>query len=105
MKCISAYVYTSSLGNCSNGGISARFKSVLVAHKDGYIDPAKDERPVVKIRSNRFGGRDPFVFVPDFDPDKGCIGWMMGGSFVYSNDSRFPFDCPIPLYDRQETRE
>jgi len=30
-------------------------------------------------------------------------GWMFGGNFIYSCDSRFPCSHPIPIYDRQET--
>lgn len=29
-------------------------------------------------------------------------GWMFGGNFVYTSDSRFPHEYPIPVYDRRE---
>ena len=30
---------------------------------------------------------------------------MFGGNFVYTSDSRFPSDYPIPIHDRFETQE
>lgn len=33
------------------------------------------------------------------------LGPMFGGNFIYSSDSRFPFDHPIHLHDRFETQE
>jgi biotin synthase-related radical SAM superfamily protein len=32
MKAISIYVYKSSLGDCTNGGISAKYKTILLEH-------------------------------------------------------------------------
>ena len=37
------------------------------------------------------------------DPNK--TGYMFGGNFAYSSDSRFPFDYPLGIHDREETWE
>jgi len=40
-------------------------------------------------------------------PPLGGVGWMFGGNFIYSCDSRFQALCgyPIPVHDRCETVE
>ena len=38
-------------------------------------------------------------------PPKGNTDYMNGGTFIYSSDSRFPFDGAIHLHDRTETWE
>lgn len=42
---------------------------------------------------------------PVQDPPAGCTPWMFGGNFIYTSDSRFPAEYPIPLHDRTETWE
>lgn len=42
---------------------------------------------------------------PFEDAPEGMTGYMMGGSFVWTSDSRFPAKYPLPLYDRAETWE
>ena len=36
---------------------------------------------------------------------KGNVGYMFGGNFIHTSDSRIPNDYPIPIHDRQETQE
>ena len=95
-------------GNFSNGGISKFHKEVtIVSEKPELqifeIEP-KDElvRPIVVIKN-----RDGYIYAEPIDAPEG-VGWMMGGSFIYSCDSRFRNllnEYPIPLHDRQETPE
>jgi len=41
--------------------------------------------------------------VPKKLKDEG-VWYMNGGNFVYTSDSRFPADYPIPVFDRVEKR-
>jgi hypothetical protein len=93
------------IGNCSNWGISSRAKSVMIASPNEClhvfnINTEKDEIVVIKKRGD-------YVYAEPIDAPKGC-GWMMGGSFIYSCDSRFRSEIneyPVPLHDRQESNK
>jgi hypothetical protein len=66
-------------------------------------DITKDERPVLKLVTRTIGGRtykhaEPVAKTPD-----GHTGWMSGGDYVHSHDSRFPNSYPLSLHDRTET--
>lgn len=99
------------IGNCSNGGISETHKEVLVVmeEKEAQVFDEKPERPTVKIVKRKlFGGEEYIHAEPIEGTKKGHIGFMAGGTFIYSCDSRFsnlvsPY--PVPLHDRQETPE
>ena len=92
---------------CSNGGISGKVESVTIVG-DGIpeIFEASDDCPAVKIvRRNIFNGE--YVHAePIEEPTE--VGWMAGGAFIYSSDSRFRQHInqyPISLHDRQETQQ
>lgn len=99
------------IGNCSNNGISAYSKEVTIVSDDPALQifetTARDEltRPLVVIVKRIIGGK-PYIHAQPIDDPKG-VGWMAGGSFIYSYDSRFGklSEYPIPLHDRQETQE
>jgi len=100
--------------DCTNGGISSRHKTLYLLCEDqekaqkepwywSKVDE-NDERLVKIVRSTSCGR--PYVHAePVNDPNKREIGYMFGGNFVYTNDSRFPEKYPIPLHDRSETWE
>lgn len=85
--------------NCSNGGISSKFNRVLLVGPGvaEIFDPS-DDIPTVLLLSRR----GYLSVVPEEGKDTKAAGWMMGGQFIWSCDSRFPNDYPIPLFDRQE---
>ena len=85
--------------NCSNHGISERFKDILLVCPSGHIKATGEEENLCKVD---FIGKRAFVR-PFKDPEG--VGWMDGGCVVYSHDSRFPSDYPLNLHDRQETQE
>jgi hypothetical protein len=95
-------------GNCSNGGISERHKAVVVVdEKLPEIFSASSDHPAVKIVRRVIGG-EPYIHAEPIDPvPDGMIGYMFGGSFIYTSDSRFGelSKYPIPLHDRWETME
>lgn len=91
------------MGNCSNHGISEKYDYILLVCEDGNVDVRGDEENLCKISFNTFGGQTYYYVRPMAEP-KG-VGYMSGGSFVWSSDSRFPFDYPLALHDRCETQE
>ena len=85
--------------DCTNGGITSCYNHlVLVGAGIPEIFEANDEMPalILKVRYGRLYAE------PAEDPEPGRVGWMFGGNFVYSSDSRFPCAYPIPVHDRQE---
>ena len=111
---IASILEDKQIGNCSNGGISQYHNQVTIVSD---VDECQifdtypvDElcRPIVVIKKRIIGGEEYVYAEPIDNPDKGNIGWMAGGTFIYSCDSRFSrhfSKYPIPLHDRQETRE
>lgn len=94
--------------NYTNGGVTSKFDEfVLVGPEIAEIFPVTDTRPALKIVRRNIGGRvyihaEPLTPIPD-----NCVGYMFGGNFVTSSDSRIseinPY--PIPVHDRFETAE
>ena len=82
----------------SNNGISNRFKEVIIIGKNVPELDAIENITNLVILINEYGYKylKPFGF-PDYN-------FMFGGSFVYSNDSRFRniSNLPIPFHDRTE---
>lgn len=102
MKGLNAGILESKeIGNCSAGGLSSRCKSVtIIGEGIDEIFEATADSPAVKIVK-----RGDYIHAePVNKPINGNIGWMAGGTFIYSCDSRFPAHYPIPLHDRQETQ-
>lgn len=95
------------IGNCSNNGISARHKDILLICEDGFMDVDLDNPPenACKVVERDLFGKTYKHIEPLKSVDKGCVGYMAGGSFGYSCDSRFRriSDYPLPIHDRQET--
>ena len=102
---ILGHIYDSPLGNCSNGGISAKYKMVCVVNVDGPFEPTEDT-PAVRLIKRSTGN---LVCVPLGLEDK----WtMFGGAYIYTSDSRFTkaveqlsdYDhaFPVALHDRVE---
>jgi hypothetical protein len=98
-------------GNCSNSGVSSRFKSVTLCPdydaNCGFGIPevfvADTDAPAVVLRAFRVSEDYEYIYaVPVELVEKGDGGWMFGGSFIFTSDSRFPARHPIPLHDRVE---
>lgn len=99
MKGLMVQVFRSDI-DASNAGLSARFNEVvLLGVEHGQVSEVRDDLPAVEIRT-----RGDHVFaVPKFDGSD-SVWWMMGGTFLYSCDSRFGRTVwgPIPFHDRRE---
>lgn len=86
-------VYRCSLGDCTNGGVSSTHDRVLLVGED--IPPVSESRediPVVNLVRRTVFGRERIQ----------VENGMFGGNFVYTSDSRFPSQYPIPVHDRTE---
>lgn len=100
--------------DCTNGGISSRHKTLYLLCEDqekaqkepwNWIEVDEDDERLVRIVRDTPCGRPYIHAEPVNDPNKREIGYMFGGNFIYTSDSRFPEDYPIPLHDRSETYE
>ena len=116
------YVYRQADGcDCTNGGISAEYDRLLCLCDAGFIEVDLDHPPkeLVKIVSRTlprlwdFSGDGDYESTvyhiePYAKPEH--VGWMMGGNYAASSDSRFAdmvggIYGAIPVHDRQETQE
>ena len=96
---VSVNTFRSSLGDCTNNGVSSRIDDfILIAQDDlnDYID--KDTENVLVVVD---GPYDTLRAVP-YDLFNRDVWYMFGGNFVYTSDSRFPSDSPIKIFDRVE---
>lgn len=95
------------IGNCSNNGISSRFKEVLLVCEEGFVEIEENNPPenLVKLVVRNLFGKEYKHIEPVARPTG--AGWMSGGSLVYSCDSRFRemSDYPLSFHDRQEDWE
>jgi hypothetical protein len=103
------------IGNCSAGGISSRCESVtLVGDGIDEIFDADAEAPAVVLRKRVIGGEVVVNAEPLKPRPAGNVGYMAGGTFIHTSDSRFGEAlrklghsgyCAISLHDRSETQE
>lgn len=106
MKGLRASIYENKeFGNSSNKGISSKVKEVTVVGEGiPEIFQVNESAPAVKIIKRDIGG-EYLHAEPVEGKDPNTVGWMAGGAFIYSSDSRFPSKYPIGLHDRQESEE
>jgi hypothetical protein len=94
------------LGDCTNSGISGKVdRAILTGYGLPELFEPDNKTPELKLVKRQLFGKTYYHCEPVNDPDSNNIGWMMGGNFVYSHDSRFNnlTGYPIPVHDRQET--
>jgi hypothetical protein len=91
-------------GDCTNGGVSSKATEALLIG-DGVSGPFEEssERPTLKLVRRNLFGRE-YLHAEPIDPPTG-VGWMAGGNFIWTSDSRFPNDYPIAVHDRQESQD
>lgn len=108
MRALPINVYRSKeIGDCTNGGISSRYDTLLLVHERGFV-PIDEQNPpenlveLVKVES--FNGE--YMFIRPVAEPSG-IGWMAGGNFAYLTDSRFRdvSKYPLSIHDRQENED
>jgi len=97
-------LYNAHYRACAAGGVTEwAEKAILTGDSIPEIfEPSKDT-PALKLVTRDIGGK--YLHAEPVDPVKpGNVGYMFGGNFIYSSDSRFPSRYPIPVHDRQETQ-
>ena len=104
MKGLIASIYRYSENDCSNGGISSKVNQVVIVGEGiPEIFEATEKCPAVTIEKHIYGfQKGEYVFARPVCIDKGTH-CMSGGTFIYTHDSRFPFNHPIALHDRVES--
>ena len=111
MKALPVSVYRDADGSdCTNNGVSSRFRELLVICDDGFINVDENNPPenLCKVVHRHLFGRDIYHVEPVVPP-KGA-GWMAGGNYAATTDSRFTELCgglyaAISIHDRQESWE
>lgn len=108
MKAIEANIYHSRFGDCSNDGISARCKSILLPCADGPIDIDDGDLPpnLCEVIRQKILGRE-YVHIQPYGTHASGRCSMHGGAIVDSSDSRFGEivnngGYPVHLHDRFE---
>jgi len=87
--------------HCTNGGISERVdRAVLTGSGIPEIFAPSPDAPELCFVER---GTSPYCTPTEKHRVLDRTGWMFGGNFVYSSDSRFPSNQPIAIHDRQET--
>jgi hypothetical protein len=105
MKALPIYVYrNASIGDCTNNGISSNFDKLLLVHEEGFIPVDEDTENLVKVVTrNLYDGVYKHI-----EPYKKAtkVGYMMGGNYASTSDSRFSkiSKYPLAIHDRQETQ-
>jgi len=107
-KFLLAFIYKSPLADSTNGGLSSQTdRQLLIESPEGNIFEedlnmavAETGRQVldhlVIISKNGYVKAVPSKIL------KAGKHSMFGGNFIYTSDSRFPSDYPIPIHDRIE---
>lgn len=110
MKALSVDVYRANRCDCTNGGISSKYDRLYVLCEDGNYTIPDDDPPenLARVNKRHLFGQDVYSIEPVVAPDG--VGWMMGGNYAGTSDSRFSrmvggLNVAIPIHDRQESQE
>ena len=98
------FVYRNG-SDCTNKGISSKFDKIVLVMPQGGPFKVSEGEPYLVLNPredlSRTLGKDCTVAEPGFDHRMDAEHHIMfGGNFIYSSDSRFPKDHPIPIHDR-----
>jgi hypothetical protein len=112
------YIRASIIGHdCTAGGITSKRLHVLAPVERGHLrkeDKKIDAPPVAFVEADpkpiaagyliatRGGELRRVRAVPVDDRGEPMLDGMFGGHFIWSNDSRFPYASPVPVFDRFE---
>lgn len=109
MRALSVEIFRSNYGDCSNHGISSKYKEILVECPTGPIEVDENNLPenFCKIVTRDLGFEVYSHVEPVARPNG--VGWMYGGCIVDTSDSRWSelkgHHYPLKLHDRCESRE
>jgi hypothetical protein len=110
MAKLHVYVYRNDLGDSTNGGITSNVKSILLCtSKEEAVEEMKKGVPALYLENRNLSHGMYKTAYPGTSKPNGHVGYMAGGNFVYTSDSRFSeyfgTSYPIPVHDRSETQE
>jgi hypothetical protein len=108
MKALPIDVYkNSSRGDSTNNGLSSKFDTLLLIHEEGFIDIDENNIPenLVKVVTRHLFGSEYKHIEPYKKATK--VGYMMGGNYASTSDSRFSriSKYPLAIHDRQESQQ
>lgn len=108
MKALPVYVLAHrSFEDCSNNGVSKNFDTLLLIHEEGFISIDEDNIPdnLVKVVTRNLSDGEYKHIEPYKKATK--VGYMFGGNYASTSDSRFSeiSKYPLAIHDRQETQE
>ncbi len=88
--------------DCKLNALHGKKKAVLTGVGIPEIFEPSDECPelVLMVPKGKYNYCEPNIAIPE-----GHTGYMNGGTFINTSDSRFPFKGAIPIHDRTETWE
>jgi len=104
--------------DCTNGGVTSGKKEAVVINMGVELFHPSNIAPALMLIVDDAGGARPGMLnvkkkdntvhrvraVPVDEDDNPVLGGMFGGQWIHASDSRFPFETPIPVHDRFETR-
>ena len=106
MKVLPINIYKHNNSDCSNNGISANYDRVYLICEDGHIDLDENNLPnnVVRVVTKNVFGEEYKHIESYAKKPSNKVGYMFGGCYCASNDSRFRAisKYPLPLHDRTE---
>lgn len=106
MKVLPIHIYKHDNSSCSNNGISEKYNEAYLICNDGYIDINEDNLPknLVKVVTKNVFGEEYKHIEPYAEKPSHKVGYMFGGCYCASGDSRFRkiSKYPLPLHDRTE---
>lgn len=95
-------IYKSS-NDCTNGGVTAKANSIILTGEGvPEIFSISEGDIYLKLVKRNLGGSEYLHAEPVGQGSKG-VGFMFGGNFIHTSDSRFVSKYPIPVHDRSET--
>lgn len=100
MKGLVVNVYRAKHFNCTTG-VTSTHDTVLLVGK-GIPEVSESDGvflPILKVVRRNIFGREHVHAEPIDEPNGNR---MFGGNFIYTSDSRFPNQYPIPVHDRVE---
>jgi hypothetical protein len=87
--------------DCTNNGLSSNHRTIMLCGEGlPEIFTSSDDIPAFRVVKNvyRWGEH---IHVEPWEKPHG-YGWMFGGNYCKTSDSRFPHFYPLAIHDRQE---
>ena len=98
-------VFRNPLGDCTGNGVSSKIDKFILEGCEGPFFCNEDESDLLRFRIKPSGNGNYKYVIPSekiFEENKHRNGPMFGGNFIYTSDSRFPNQYPLPIHDRWE---